>query len=79
MGKRSLVWLLLEKFLRLETRFDMTAADLQTAVEALQAAVVKIQAEIADLKNQPPPLIDQAQLDATTQAVTDAATTLQGL
>lgn len=60
-----------------------TATDLQAAVDALKTQVTRVTAEIAELKAQvvpaPPPLIDQAQLDATTADLASAAETLQGL
>lgn len=58
-----------------------TAAELQSAIDALKVAVDHVAAEVADLKSAPAPtpVIDQAQLDATTQAVTDATTRLNAL
>ncbi len=57
------------------------AAELQTAVDALTAAVAKVSAEVEALKNAPPTpqLVEQAQLDANTAAVTEAAATLNNL
>ena len=52
-----------------------TAADLQTAVDALTTAVTVVQAEIAALKAAPA-LISQAQLDANTATVSAAASAL---
>ena len=59
-------------------RLAMTAADLQTAVDALTAAVTKVQTEVTTLKNTPA-LITQEQLDANTAAVTAATATLSAL
>ena len=58
-----------------------TAADLQTAVDALTAAVAKVSAEVAALKATPPPVqnVVQAQLDANTEAITTATTALESL
>lgn len=58
-----------------------TAADLQTAVDALTAAVTKVSADVAALKaaEPPAPLITQEQLDANTLAVTDATSALAAL
>lgn len=68
----------LERELRI---VKMTAADLQTAVDALVASVAKVSAEVAALKNAPPVAqnVEQAQLDANTQAITDANTALNAL
>lgn len=59
----------------------MPAADLQTAVDTLTAAVAKVSAEVAALNNAPPVVqnVEQAQLDANTQAITDANTALNAL
>lgn len=58
-----------------------TAAELQTAVDTLTAAVAKVSAEVAALKNAPPVAqnVEQAQLDANTQAITEANTALNAL
>src|SRR5579862_8498564 len=58
-----------------------TAADLQAAVDALTAAVQKVSDEVKALKSAPPVVqnVEQAQLDANTQAITDATTALNGL
>jgi hypothetical protein len=58
-----------------------TAADLQTAVDALTAAVAKVSAEVAALKATPPPVqnVVQAQLDANTADITAATATLTAL
>jgi predicted nucleic acid-binding Zn-ribbon protein len=59
----------------LQEQITMTAADLQTALDSLKAAVAKVTAEVAALKATPA-TIDQATLDATVAAVQDATTTL---
>ncbi len=56
----------------------MTAQDLQTAIDALAAAVTKVQTDVTALKNTPP-LITQEQLDANTAAVTAVTATLSAL
>lgn len=58
-----------------------TAADLQTAVDALTAAVAKVSAEVAALKATPPVVqnVEQEQLDANVAAITAANTTLDSL
>lgn len=58
-----------------------TAAELQSAVDALTAAVARVQAEVTELKSRPPVAqnVEQAQLDANTDAVTAATATLNGL
>ncbi len=55
-----------------------TAAELQTAVDALTASVARVAAEVAALKSAPP-VIEQAQFDANTQAITDASKALDAL
>lgn len=58
-----------------------TAAELQTAVDSLTAAVEKVSAEVATLKAAPPVVqnVEQAQLDANTQAISDATKALDAL
>jgi phage host-nuclease inhibitor protein Gam len=58
-----------------------TAADQQAAVDALTAAVAKVSAEVAALKAVPPVVqnVEQAQLDANTEAITSATETLKAL
>ena len=69
---------------RLEHELEIlmsTAAELQTAVDALVAAVAKVKAEVEALKAQPPVVqnVEQAQLDSTTQALTQATEALNSL
>ncbi len=59
-------------------RLTMTAADQQTAIDALKAAVTKVAAEVAALKAAEP-IITQAQLDANVADLQAATTTLEGL
>lgn len=49
--------------------------------DALTAAVARVQAEVIELKSRPPVAqnVEQAQLDANTDAVTGATATLNGL
>mgnify|MGYP001594692855 CR=1 FL=1 len=63
---------------RHQERLIMTAQDLQTAVDALTAAVTKVQTEVTALKNTPP-LMTQEQLDKATADVTAATATLSAL
>ncbi len=56
----------------------MTAADQQTAIDALKAAVTKVAADVAALKAAEP-IITQAQLDANVADLQAATATLQGL
>lgn len=55
------------------------SAALKASIDALTAAVAKVAAEVAALKNQPPPVLDQAQLDETVSSVQGAADALNGL
>jgi cell division protein FtsB len=71
-------WRRIEELEQRTDRLQMTAADLQTAVDALTATVAKVSAEVAVLKSAQP-VIEQAQLDANTQAVVDANTALNAL
>ena len=61
-----------------QERLTMTAADQQTAIDALKAAVTKVAAEVAALKAAEP-IITQAQLDANVADLQAATATLQGL
>ena len=58
-----------------------TAAELQTAVDNLTAAVAKVSADIALLKAAPPVVqnVEQAQLDANTTAIADSVKALNAL
>ena len=55
------------------------SAALKASIDALTAAVAKVAAEVAALKTQPPPVLDQAQLDETVTSVQAAADALNGL
>lgn len=77
----SFEWERIESLEYAKDKLMATAAELQTAVDALTASVAKVAAEVAALKAVPPVVqnVEQTQLDANTAAITDATNVLDAV